>query len=276
MDDHGTEIDERAAAALKALSEGRASPPRARRPGPAGGRSGCGRPGRSTSSAAAPRRAAVLRVRAVALVVLLGAAGVARACGRSAPGREAPVTCSPAPPSRSPARPASAAGPARRGPRTTTAAARDRRARGRCRAPARASTGCPPGPGWPTSSTPPAARPSTTDLDRLNLAAPLADGQRLYVPRRGEAVPAGGRPRRRRRSGARRRGRGRTRRPDRPQHGHGGAARRPPRGRPGDGRRHRRRTASATARSPSVDGLLDVRGIGPAKLEALRDLVTVG
>jgi competence protein ComEA len=26
----------------------------------------------------------------------------------------------------------------------------------------------------------------------------------------------------------------------------------------------------------TVDGLLDVRGIGPAKLEALRDLVTVG
>ncbi|HVF74624.1 MAG TPA: helix-hairpin-helix domain-containing protein [Acidimicrobiales bacterium] len=40
------------------------------------------------------------------------------------------------------------------------------------------------------------------DLDRLNLAAPVADGERVYVPRRGEAEPppptaapgAGGRP----------------------------------------------------------------------------------
>lgn len=29
------------------------------------------------------------------------------------------------------------------------------------------------------------------DLDRLNLAAPVSDGQRIYVPRLGEAVPAG-------------------------------------------------------------------------------------
>jgi competence protein ComEA len=35
---------------------------------------------------------------------------------------------------------------------------------------------------------------------------------------------------------------------------------------------HRERNGPFT----SVDGLLDVRGIGPAKLEALRDLVTVG
>jgi competence protein ComEA len=28
------------------------------------------------------------------------------------------------------------------------------------------------------------------DLDRLNLASPLEDGQKIYVPRRGEAVPA--------------------------------------------------------------------------------------
>ncbi len=33
------------------------------------------------------------------------------------------------------------------------------------------------------------ARPEA-DLDRLNLASPLADGQKIYVPRRGEAAPA--------------------------------------------------------------------------------------
>jgi competence protein ComEA len=30
-----------------------------------------------------------------------------------------------------------------------------------------------------------------SDLDRLNLASPLEDGQKIYVPRRGEAAPAG-------------------------------------------------------------------------------------
>lgn len=30
------------------------------------------------------------------------------------------------------------------------------------------------------------------DLDRINLAAPLVDGQQLYVPRRGEALPEAG------------------------------------------------------------------------------------
>ena len=135
-------------------------------------------------------------------------------------------------------------------------------------------------PGWPTSSTPPAARPLETDLDRVNLAAPLADGQRLYVPRRGEVVPGGGGPRRR---GARRR-RGRVRRV---------GPRRLPSGPidlntataeqldtlPGVGPATAAAIVSHRERNgpfATVDGLLDVRGIGPAKLEALRDLVTVG
>ena len=44
---------------------------------------------------------------------------------------------------------------------------------------------------------------------------------------------------------------------------------------PGHCGRHR---GSSPRNGPfaTVDGLLDVRGIGPAKLEAIRDLVTVG
>jgi competence protein ComEA len=115
-----------------------------------------------------------------------------------------------------------------------------------------------------------------TDLDRLNLAAPLADGQRLYVPRRGEQAPSvvgpdggtGG-------SGA------------------GAVAGATPAGPidlnsataeqldtlPGIGPataaaivEHRERTGPFA----SVDALLDVRGIGPAKLDAIRELVSVG
>jgi competence protein ComEA len=118
-----------------------------------------------------------------------------------------------------------------------------------------------------------------TDLDRLNLAAPLADGQRLYVPRTGEVAPpavaaeGGGTP-----SGA--------------VGGAGGAS--PSASSPLDLNAataeqldtlpgvgpataaaivdHRQRNGPFA----TVDGLLDVRGIGPAKLEAIRDLVTVG
>ncbi len=117
------------------------------------------------------------------------------------------------------------------------------------------------------------------DVDRLNLAATLADGQRLYVPRRGEVAPAAVAP------------------------DGGGAAPGSSSSGPGTGPStaapidlnsadaeqldalpgvgpataaaivdHRTRNGPFT----SVDGLLDVRGIGPAKLEALRDLVTVG
>ncbi len=104
-----------------------------------------------------------------------------------------------------------------------------------------------------------------SDLDRLNLAAPVTDGQQVYVPRRGEAVPAV--------TGAT-----------------VGTA--PPMAMvdlntatadqldtlPGVG------PATAQAilaervrrgRFASVEELLEVRGIGEAKLDALRDLVRV-
>jgi competence protein ComEA len=103
------------------------------------------------------------------------------------------------------------------------------------------------------------------DLDRINLAAPVADGSQVYVPRQGEAVPSGA---------------------------SAGAGAATPAGPldlntatleqldalPGVG------PATAQAilderekrgRFGSVDELLDVRGIGPAKLEAIRELVTV-
>lgn len=108
---------------------------------------------------------------------------------------------------------------------------------------------------------------SEADLDRVNLAAPVVDGSQVYVPRVGEPVPAtaGG--------GA----------------GTGGVAVVGPldlntatqadlEELPGVG------PATAKAildererrgRFGSVEELLDVRGIGPAKLDALRDLVTV-
>ena len=110
------------------------------------------------------------------------------------------------------------------------------------------------------------------DLDRVNLAAPLADGQRVWFPRLGELAPP-------------------------PVPGEGGPA--PPDGAaaaaagpldlnaataeqlealPGVGPtiaaaivEHRERTGPFRA----VDDLLDVAGIGPSRLEQLRPLVTV-
>ena len=110
------------------------------------------------------------------------------------------------------------------------------------------------------------------DLQAVALAAKVTDGARVYVPRVGEAAP----PRRLAPSPAAR----------------AGPARRPPqpaRSQPG----HRAElealpgvgpaTASAivayrTEHGPfaAVDDLLDVRGIGPAKLDGFRDLVRVG
>lgn len=108
------------------------------------------------------------------------------------------------------------------------------------------------------------------DLQQLNLAAPVADGERVYVPRVGEVPPP----------------------PAAGPAGGGGAV-----GGAGDGPLDLN-TATAEqleelpgvgpaiagaildererrGRFATVDDLLDVRGIGEARLEQLRDLVTV-
>ncbi|HEX4903935.1 MAG TPA: ComEA family DNA-binding protein [Acidimicrobiales bacterium] len=99
------------------------------------------------------------------------------------------------------------------------------------------------------------------DVDQLNLAAPVTDGERVYVPRVGEVVAAS-------------------------------AGADSPTGPldlntatleqldelPGVGPATAQAIIDERDRRggfTSVDDLLDVRGIGPAKLEALRDLVTV-
>jgi competence protein ComEA len=100
------------------------------------------------------------------------------------------------------------------------------------------------------------------DLDQLNLAAPIADGERVYVPRVGETVLVAA------------------------------GADATPRGPldlnsatlgqldalPGIGPATAQAIIDERDRRGgfrSVDELLDVRGIGPAKLEQLRDLVAV-
>jgi competence protein ComEA len=101
------------------------------------------------------------------------------------------------------------------------------------------------------------------DINRLNLAALVADGSQVYVPRVGEAVPATS----------------------------GGAAAAPSGpldlntatleqldALPGVGPATAKAIIAERQRRGgfrSVEDLLDVRGIGPAKLDALRDLVTV-
>lgn len=103
------------------------------------------------------------------------------------------------------------------------------------------------------------------DLDRLNLAAPLTDGERVYVPRLGEPAPEVGTD--------------------------GGAADEAGRlvdvntagaaeleALPGVGPATAKAILDERARRgrfATVEDLLDVRGIGPAKLEALRDQVKV-
>jgi len=108
-------------------------------------------------------------------------------------------------------------------------------------------------------------------LDAINLAAPVVDGQQVYVPRVGEAsgpAPASGAA---------------------PAAGPGGLSAAAPLDLntaseeqlldlPGVGPvlaaaivRHREESGPYT----SVDGLLEVSGIGPARLESLRELVRV-
>jgi competence protein ComEA len=116
------------------------------------------------------------------------------------------------------------------------------------------------------------------DVDRLNLAARVVDGTRVYIPRRGETAPA--------EAGAGDLGAGAT-----GGSGGGGAGGAPPGPvdlntataaqldtLPGVG------PATAAAiityrsrhgRFKSVTELLEVPGIGPAKLEAIRPLVVV-
>lgn len=115
----------------------------------------------------------------------------------------------------------------------------------------------------------------TADLDRVNLAAALHDGQRLWVPVEGEEPPpvvAGVSP-----SGAGAAGSGPA--PDGAAIDVNTADAALLESLPGVG------PATAAAiiahrdqRGPfaTVDQLLDVRGIGPAKLAALRDLVVAG
>lgn len=115
------------------------------------------------------------------------------------------------------------------------------------------------------------------DPDRVNLAAPLADGQRVVIPVIGQPLPA-------------------ELAPSAPEPGAavgGGATTEPGDGPvdlnsadlaqldelPGVGPSTAEAIISHREKEgpfASVDALLDVRGIGEAKLEALRDLVTVG
>ena len=104
------------------------------------------------------------------------------------------------------------------------------------------------------------------DLDRVNLAAPLVDGSRVYVPRVGEAAPpvaAGG-------------GTGDPT-ADGPLDLNTATAEQLD-ALPGIGPATAKAIIEARTRRgrfTSVDDLLAVRGIGPAKLDAIRDLVSV-
>jgi competence protein ComEA len=104
---------------------------------------------------------------------------------------------------------------------------------------------------------------SDADVDRINLAALLVDGERVYVPRLGEAVPVAG--------------------------GDAASSSGPidlntanesqldtlPGIGPATAKAIVDERARRGGRFTSVDDLLNVRGIGPAKLEQLRPLVTV-
>jgi competence protein ComEA len=275
VDDHGTEIDERAAAALRALSEGRGAS--------VGERSLAGRSERWAAVVrvvdelgAMPRRLATLAfvsglVRVVGALAWLALRPVGASEGATGDLFAGSAVTVPG-----------AAG-ADRDPGavgatiTTTAGSIVVHAAGAVSRPGlyRLPRGSRvadllDAAGGPTLET---------DLDRVNLAAPLADGQRLYLPRRGEVSPSVVGPD----GGA----------------GSGGGAGPGASGSasasapidlntataeqldalPGVGPAtaaaivaHRERNGPFT----SIEGLLDVRGIGPAKLEAIRDLAAVG
>lgn len=261
MPDHGPDIDARAEAALEALREGRPVP---------------GRPvaeGRPTLTevvdrlvgSARPRTVALAAAAVIGVVLVAGLAWIAlRPVGAPAVGDDALFA---APPTSVATAAGTAAGATTTVPGMVVHAAGAVRQPGVYLLPAGARVAdLLDRAGGPTADT---------DLDRLNLAAPLADGQRLYVPRRGEQAP--------------------------PVVGPDGGVAAPgvsvagsvPAGPidlntatveqldtlPGIGPAtaaaivdHRERTGPFA----SVDALLDVRGIGPAKLEALRELVSVG
>jgi competence protein ComEA len=99
------------------------------------------------------------------------------------------------------------------------------------------------------------------DVERLNLAAPLTDGTKVHVPRVGEPLPAGTA----------------TGGPVGPLDLNTATADELD-GLPGVGPATAKAIIDARAkrgRFGSVDDLLEIRGIGPAKLDAIRDLVRV-
>ncbi len=262
MPDDGDDVDPRAAAALAALRDGRRSPqPRALR-GPAG--RAVARLGELTGL---EERRLLAGAAVVVGAVVLGALAWL-VVSMSAPGRSAPEASPFAPDTvADPALPATSA--------PTTAPGLVVHAAGAVRNPGlyRVAAGARvadllEAAGGPTDDT---------DLDRVNLAAPLADGQRLYVPHRGEAMPpsvaadAGSAP-----AGSGAAGSGSA--PAGPLDLNTATAEQLD-ALPGVGPAtaaaivdHRQRKGPFR----SVDDLLDVRGIGPAKLEGLRDLVAVG
>lgn len=106
------------------------------------------------------------------------------------------------------------------------------------------------------------------DIDRINLAAPVADGERVYLPRRGESVPVPAQS---------------APAPGGPGQSTGPldlntATQQQLEALPGIGPSTAAAILSArsvSGRFTSVEDLLDVRGIGMARLEQLRGLVVV-